>query len=73
MDKSGTDARTHGRTDARTHGRSGDYMLPRNSSGSIINHDRRTALERSVRSISLEDVGGGAGGRGEGLESILRG
>ena len=26
-----------GRTDARTHGRSGDYMLPRNSSGSIIN------------------------------------
>ena len=31
-----TDARTHGHTDARTHGRSGDYMLPRNSSGSII-------------------------------------
>ena len=30
-----TDARTHGHTDARTHGRSGDYMLPRNSSGSI--------------------------------------
>ena len=29
--------RTHGRTDTRTHGRSGDYMLPRNSSGSIIN------------------------------------
>ena len=28
--------RTHGRTDTRTHGRSGDYMLPRNSSGSII-------------------------------------
>ena len=27
--------RTHGRTDTRTHGRSGDYMLPRNSSGSI--------------------------------------
>ena len=33
-----TDARTHGHTDARTHGRSGDYMLPRNSSGSIIKH-----------------------------------
>ena len=31
-----TDTRTYGRTDARTHGRSGDYMLPRNSSGSII-------------------------------------
>ena len=30
-----TDTRTYGRTDARTHGRSGDYMLPRNSSGSI--------------------------------------
>ena len=47
MDKSGTDARTHGRTDARTHGhtdarthgRSGDYMLPRNSSGSIKTGD----------------------------------
>ena len=33
-----TDARTHGHTDARTHGRSGDYMLPRNSSGSIKNY-----------------------------------
>ena len=32
-----TDARTHGHTDARTHGRRGDYMLPRNSSGSITN------------------------------------
>ena len=31
-----TDVRTHGRADPRTHGRSGDYMLPRNSSGSII-------------------------------------
>ena len=31
-----------------------------------INHDRRTALERSVKSILL-------GGRGGGLKSILRG
>ena len=42
-----------------------------------INHDRRTALERSVRSISLAagGGGGGAGGGGEGgwLKSILRG
>ena len=30
-----TDTRTYGCTDTRTHGRSGDYMLPRNSSGSI--------------------------------------
>ena len=35
-----TDARTHGHTDARTHGRSGDYMLPRNSSGSIKKHKK---------------------------------
>ena len=32
-----------------------------------INHDRRTALERSVKSISLGRGGGG------GLQSILRG
>ena len=37
-----------------------------------INHDRRTALERSVKSISLGELGGGGGGRGE-LKSILRG
>ena len=37
-----------------------------------INHDRRTALERSVKSISLgvwDGVGGWRGG-GEGLKSI---
>ena len=34
-----TDTRTYGRTDTRTHRRSGDYMLPRNSSGSIIKED----------------------------------
>ena len=34
-----------------------------------INHDRRTALERSVKSISL----GGGGGAGGELKSILRG
>jgi len=30
-----TDGRTHGRTDGRTDGQGGDYMLPRNFSGSI--------------------------------------
>ena len=35
-----------------------------------INHDRRTALERSVKSISL---GEGGGGGWAGLKSILRG
>ena len=38
-----------------------------------INHDRRTALERSVKSISLGGGGGGGGGEGGGLKSILRG
>ena len=36
-----------------------------------IKHDRRTALERSVKSISLRAVWGGGGGGG--LKSILRG
>ena len=31
-----------------------------------INHDRRTALERAVKSISLGWGGGGGGGRGAG-------
>ena len=35
-----------------------------------INHDRRTALERSVKSISLRGGGGVGGG---GLKSTLRG
>ena len=44
-----------------------------------INHDRRTALERSVKSISLGGGGGGGGlggegvGGGRGLKWILRG
>ena len=39
-----------------------------------INHDRRTALERSVKSISLGGRGvAGGGGGGGGLKSILRG
>ena len=36
-----------------------------------INHNRRTAMARSMKSISL-GVGGGGGGGG-GLKSILRG
>ena len=46
-----TDARTHGRTDARTHGRSGDYMLPRNSSGSInklLGHVKQKASQHII-------------------------
>jgi len=32
-----TDGRTDGQTEGRTDGQGGDYMLPRNLSGSIIN------------------------------------
>ena len=44
---------------------------------SKINHDRRTALERSVKSISVcvcvcEGGGAGGGEGGGGLKSILR-
>ena len=36
-----------------------------------INHDRRTALERAVKSISL-GWGGGGGGGGEGGRGLIR-
>ena len=48
-----TDTRTYGRTDARTHGRSGDYMLPRNSSGSIKMAEYLTSVYCPVESIEF--------------------
>ena len=37
-----------------------------------VNHDRRTALERSVKSVSLVCVWGGGGGGGFGRGSLNR-
>ena len=61
---------TNVRTNERTDERKAKTLYPRHTSsyvGSIINHDRRTALERSVKSISLAGGGGGGGGGGAGL------